>query len=123
MTVMVRMPGARKCRNGTPITSPRLGPMASAKTARNSPAVTSGGTEMHAAVIEALCTLRDDAQRQIVLVTDGYIGFEAQVVGEVMERLPAGTRLHTVGIGIGVCRHPLPVRREVQMSHRAHAIR
>lgn len=44
----------------------------------------SGGTEMRRAVVEALRPLRGDAQRQVVLVTDGEIGFETEVVGEVL---------------------------------------
>ena len=70
----------------------------------------SGGTEMASAVAEALAPLRENAQRQIVLVTDGYIGFEAEVVGSVararwvevareMRGVSAGVRVHAVGIG------------------------
>ena len=58
-----------------------------------------GGTEMAHAVIEAMKPLRDDSQRQVVLVTDGYIGFEAQVTGEILRRLPENARVHTVGVG------------------------
>ena len=39
-----------------------------------------GGTEMADAVIEALRPLRPDSQHQIVLITDGEIGFEDEVV-------------------------------------------
>lgn len=42
ITVIIRMPGARNCVKGTPITSPRRVPMASEKIARNNPAVISG---------------------------------------------------------------------------------
>jgi Ca-activated chloride channel family protein len=45
----------------------------------------SGGTEMRTALVEALRPLREDAQRQVVLVTDGEIGFETEVVGEAFE--------------------------------------
>lgn len=58
-----------------------------------------GGTEMLSALDEALAPLRADAQRQVVLVTDGYIGFESEVVGRILERLPEASRLHVVGIG------------------------
>lgn len=58
-----------------------------------------GATEMLHAVEEALRPLRDDAQRQVVLVTDGYIGFEAEVVGRIADRSQRGVRLHAVGIG------------------------
>jgi Ca-activated chloride channel family protein len=63
-----------------------------------------GATEMREAVIEALRPLRDDAQRQVVLVTDGEIGFETEVVADVLAKLPAGSRLHTVGVGSAVNR-------------------
>jgi Ca-activated chloride channel family protein len=58
-----------------------------------------GATEMLSGIRETLRPLRDDAQRQVVLVTDGYIGFEAEVIGAVMRELPAGSRVHAVGIG------------------------
>jgi Ca-activated chloride channel family protein len=58
-----------------------------------------GGTEMASAIAEALAPLRGDSQRQVVLLSDGYIGFEGEVVGQVLSRLPAGARLHAVGIG------------------------
>ena len=56
-----------------------------------------GGTEMLRAVEEALKPLRDDTQRQVVLVTDGQIGFEAEVVGKIADH--GSTRVHVVGIG------------------------
>ncbi len=58
-----------------------------------------GATEMAAALVEALAPLREDSQRQVVLVTDGYIGFESQVVGEILRRLPENARVHAVGVG------------------------
>lgn len=64
----------------------------------------SGATEMTRAVIEALAPLRPSSQRQVVLMTDGYIGFERELVREVLERLPEGARLHTVGVGSAVNR-------------------
>jgi Ca-activated chloride channel family protein len=64
----------------------------------------SGGTEMRAGILEALRGLRAGAQRQVVLITDGLIGFEAQVVAAIRERLPASSRLHTVGVGSAVNR-------------------
>jgi Ca-activated chloride channel family protein len=56
-----------------------------------------GGTEMESAIADAMKPSRDDAQRQVVLVTDGQISFESEVVG----RIAAGhnVRLHVVGIG------------------------
>lgn len=58
-----------------------------------------GSTEMRDAVVEALRPLRRDAQRQVVLITDGLIGFEAEIVAALARELPAGSRLHTVGVG------------------------
>src|SRR5262249_47596341 len=63
-----------------------------------------GGTEMVSGVLEALDPLGAEAQRQVVLLTDGYIGFETEVVKTVCERLPAGSRLHVVGVGSAVNR-------------------
>jgi len=58
-----------------------------------------GSTEMGAALLEALRPLRAEAQRQVVLVTDGEIGFEDEILRTVIERLPAGSRLHAVAVG------------------------
>src|SRR5262245_43010875 len=63
-----------------------------------------GGTEMDRAVAAALAPLRRDAQRQVVLVTDGLIGFEHEVVSHVLNALPEASRLHTVGVGSAVNR-------------------
>jgi Ca-activated chloride channel family protein len=63
-----------------------------------------GATEMKDAVLEALRPLRADAQRQVVLVTDGLIGFESEIVASLTQSLPAGSRLHTVGVGASVNR-------------------
>jgi Ca-activated chloride channel family protein len=63
-----------------------------------------GGTEMVAGVLEALAPLGPESQRQVVLLTDGYIGFETEVVKQVRAQLPAGSRLHVVGVGSSVNR-------------------
>jgi Ca-activated chloride channel homolog len=63
-----------------------------------------GGTEMSAAVREALRPLRAGAQRQVVLVTDGYIGGEQQIVRQLHDSLPRSCRLHVLGIGSAVNR-------------------
>ncbi len=63
-----------------------------------------GGTEMRSGVAEALRPLRAEAQRQVVLITDGEIGFEGEIVGLIAQELPAGCRLHTVGVGPAVNR-------------------
>jgi Ca-activated chloride channel family protein len=64
----------------------------------------SGGTEMRAGIFEAMRTLRVDAQRQILLVTDGLIGFESEIVAAVRRELPQSCRVHALGIGHGVNR-------------------
>jgi Ca-activated chloride channel family protein len=58
-----------------------------------------GGTEMAQAVEKALAPLRKDSQRQVVLVSDGQIGFESEIFAKMGHRLPAGVRVHAVGIG------------------------
>ena len=63
-----------------------------------------GATEMREGIREALRGIRADAQRQVVLITDGLIGFESEVVAEILATLPAGSRLHTVGVGSAVNR-------------------
>lgn len=63
-----------------------------------------GGTEMGSAVREALTTLRQGVQRQVVLVTDGYVGGEQQIVKQLHEKLPKSCRLHVLGIGSSVNR-------------------
>ncbi len=63
-----------------------------------------GSTEMGSGLAEALRPLRPGAQRQVVLVTDGEIGFESEIVGMVARDLPPGSRLHTVGVGPAVNR-------------------
>src|SRR5262249_48900003 len=54
--------------------------------------------------MEALAPLRAESQRQIVLVSDGAIGFEQEIVRDVLKSLPRASRLHTVGVGSGVNR-------------------
>ncbi len=58
-----------------------------------------GATEMVGAMVEALAPLREEAQRQVIVLTDGEIGFESEILRQVRDRLPAGSRLHMVGIG------------------------
>ncbi len=64
----------------------------------------SGGTEMRTGILEALQPLRAESQRQVILITDGLIGFEHEVLSAISQRLPAGCRVHTVGVGSGVNR-------------------
>jgi Ca-activated chloride channel homolog len=58
-----------------------------------------GATEMTKALVEALKPLRPGSQRQIVLLSDGYIGFESEIIGEILSRLVRGARVHVVGVG------------------------
>ena len=64
----------------------------------------SGGTEMREGIYEAIRGLRAESQRQVVLVTDGLIGFEAEVVATIGRSLPPSSRLHTIGVGSSVNR-------------------
>ena len=67
----------------------------------------SGGTEMLQGILEAL---RPSAERkarassQVVLITDGLIGFEQEIVAAILQLLPGDARLHTVGVGSSVNR-------------------
>jgi hypothetical protein len=54
---------------------------------------------MISAIEEALRPLRADATRQVVIVTDGQIGFEVGAIRAIRDGLPDGSRLHTVGVG------------------------
>src|SRR5215470_3927334 len=63
-----------------------------------------GGTEMHAGVAAALTPLDDESQRQVVVITDGEIGFESEIVSLIAMHLPTNCRLHTVGVGPAVNR-------------------
>lgn len=63
-----------------------------------------GGTEMRAAVIESLASLRVGAQRQVVVVTDGYVGGEQQIIEAINRRLPKSCRVHVLGVGSAVNR-------------------
>lgn len=66
--------------------------------------VSAGATEMRSGIEAALDTLREGALRQVVLVTDGYVGFEPEIVGAARDGLPKACRIHTLGVGHGVNR-------------------
>ncbi len=80
-----------------PIATSKSGKRSASKWVRGLKA--SGGTEMLRGVHEALRPLRDEAQRQVVLITDGFIGNEDQLVKPLLDGLPSGSRLHVVGVG------------------------
>lgn len=63
-----------------------------------------GSTDMVEGILEALRPVRADAQRQVIVVTDGQIGFETQVISAICDKLPRSSRLHTVGVGSAVNR-------------------
>ncbi|HEX6810231.1 MAG TPA: VIT domain-containing protein [Planctomycetota bacterium] len=59
----------------------------------------SGGTEMLTAVLESLRSVRYGAQSQVLLVTDGLIGFEQEIVRALLQQLPENCRFHVLGVG------------------------
>ncbi|WP_437309439.1 VIT domain-containing protein [Sorangium sp. So ce388] len=64
--------------------------------------VASGGTEMLKPLLEAVGMLGDaERDRVVVLLTDGQVGNEAQIVDEVVG-LGKGVRIYTFGIGTNV---------------------
>ncbi len=64
-----------------------------------------GGTEMVSGMLEALAPLTERSQRQVILMTDGYIGSERDVIAQVMHQLPRGScRVDVVGVGSSVKR-------------------
>ncbi|MGK0360251.1 MAG: Ca-activated chloride channel family protein, partial [Bradymonadia bacterium] len=91
----------RRFKPGASAATPRLKAKAQAWLDKLSAA---GGTEMRTGIVEALAPLRPEAQRQVILITDGLLGFEHTIVKEIRDRLPTGCRVHTVGIGHGVNR-------------------
>jgi Ca-activated chloride channel family protein len=64
----------------------------------------SGGTEMKEGILSSLQGVNAGSQRQVVLVTDGLIGFEQEIVSTILHKLPAGSRVHVVGVGSAVNR-------------------
>ncbi|HYP89468.1 MAG TPA: VIT and VWA domain-containing protein, partial [Polyangiaceae bacterium] len=60
-----------------------------------------GGTEMRSGIQAALASLRTGALRQVILVSDGLIGFEREVLEQLSRNLPESCRFHSVGVGHG----------------------
>ena len=58
-----------------------------------------GHTDMQGGVEAALRPLREESQRQVVLVTDGEVGFEKSVMATVLAGMSRGSRFHAVGVG------------------------
>jgi Ca-activated chloride channel homolog len=61
-------------------------------------------TEMYTAIQAALARVRAGSQRQVLVLTDGYIGNEREIIQHLSARRPEGCRLHVVGIGAAVNR-------------------
>lgn len=72
----------------------------------------SGGTEMLSGVKHAMRELRAGSQRQVILITDGLVGFEREIVTTLLAELPRTARLHALGVGSAVNRSLLaPIAR------------
>jgi Ca-activated chloride channel homolog len=64
-----------------------------------------GATEMLGGICSALNVPASKGRlRSIVLLTDGYIGNENEILGEVQKKLKPGNRLHSFGAGSSVNR-------------------
>jgi Ca-activated chloride channel homolog len=59
----------------------------------------SGGTEMLTGIKASLASLRNEAQKQVILITDGLIGSENEVVAAILAGLPGSSRFHAIGVG------------------------
>ena len=59
----------------------------------------SGCTEMAGAIEHSVARRNRSRQRQLILLTDGFIGFEAEVIAAVADQGPRATRVHAVGVG------------------------
>jgi Ca-activated chloride channel family protein len=70
-----------------------------------------GGTEMGEGIAAALRPLRPESQRQVVLVTDGLIGYEAELASAILRDLPPGSRLPGGPHRVSRSRGPGPGRR------------
>jgi Ca-activated chloride channel family protein len=64
----------------------------------------SGSTEMRSGILAALQPLGTEAQRQVLLVSDGLIGAEQEICAALRDHLPASCRFHVLGVGHGVNR-------------------
>jgi Ca-activated chloride channel family protein len=58
-----------------------------------------GSTEMRTALVAALRQLRSEAQTQVLLVTDGHIGFEHELLRDITTHMLTCCRLHVLGVG------------------------
>lgn len=58
-----------------------------------------GGTQMRDAVLEATQAIGTESQKQILLVTDGLIGFEGEIITAILDNMPRSSRFHVVAVG------------------------
>ncbi|MBK4728939.1 after-VIT domain-containing protein [Oxynema sp. CENA135] len=74
-----------------------------------------GGTELLNGMQAVLNfpAAKEGRLRSVVLITDGYIGNDNEVIAEVQERLQAGNRLYSFGVGSSVNRFLLDRLAEV----------
>ncbi|NET57320.1 MAG: after-VIT domain-containing protein [Symploca sp. SIO2E6] len=65
-----------------------------------------GGTELMNGIraVMNFPPASEERLRSVVLLTDGYIGNENQVIAEVQQQLPSGNRLYSFGVGSSVNR-------------------
>ncbi|MBW4616883.1 MAG: after-VIT domain-containing protein [Desmonostoc vinosum HA7617-LM4] len=65
----------------------------------------SGGTEMLSGILAAInVPTPPERLRTVILLTDGYIGNENEILAEVQKHLQSGNRLHSFGAGSSVNR-------------------
>jgi Ca-activated chloride channel family protein len=74
-----------------------------------------GGTELMNGInaVNKLPAARDGRLRSVVLITDGYIGNDNEVIAAVQKNLKAGNRLYSFGVGSSVNRYILERLAEV----------
>ena len=63
-----------------------------------------GGTEMQEGLREALRPVRSESQRQVILITDGYVSFEREMVRLTRSYRSENVRVHAVGVGSAINR-------------------
>jgi hypothetical protein len=86
------------------VAPPGLPPMASTRRGPPRRPYTCGCDRVRVVAIELERPMGRPSLNEIVLVTDGQIGFESEVIGEIASRLPRSSRVHTVGVGSAVNR-------------------
>ncbi|MDX2255729.1 MAG: VIT domain-containing protein [Pseudanabaenaceae cyanobacterium bins.39] len=74
-----------------------------------------GGTELMNGInaVMKFPAVKDGRLRSVVLITDGYIGNDQQIIAEVQKKLKPGNRLYSFGVGSSVNRYILERLAEV----------